>query len=65
MHDRAASRNEHLLRLAEALELRGYAPRIHVVVGVEQLRAFIVFLAPLVTASRKGCRRAVVYRKVA
>ena len=46
-HDRAASRDEHLLRLAEALELGGYAPRIHVVVGVEQLRALIVLLAAL------------------
>ena len=50
-HDRAASRDEHLLRLTEALELGGYAPRIHVVVG-EQLRALIVLLAPLATASR-------------
>ena len=47
------SRDEHLLRLAEALELGGYAPRIHVVVGGEQLRALIV-LAPLATASRRG-----------
>ena len=46
------SRNEHL-RLAEALELGGYAPRIHVV-GGEQLRALIVLLAPLATASRRG-----------
>ena len=51
-HDRAASRDEHLLRLAEALELGGYAPRIHVVVGGEQLRALIVLLAPQATASR-------------
>ena len=53
-HDRAASRDENLLRLAEALELGGYAPKIHVVVGGEQLRALIVLLAPLVTASRRG-----------
>ena len=53
-HDRAASRDEHLLRLAEALELGGYAPRIHVVVGGEQLRALIDLLAPLATASRRG-----------
>ena len=51
-HDRAASRDKHLLRLAEALELGGYAPRIHVV--GEQLRALIVLLAPLATASRRG-----------
>ena len=50
----AASRDEHLLRLAEALELGGYAPRIHVVVGGEQLRALIDLLAPLATASRRG-----------
>ena len=53
-HDRAASRDEHLLRLAEALELGGYAPRIHVVVGGEQFRALTVLLAPLATASRRG-----------
>ena len=53
-HDRAASRDEHLLRPAEALELGGYAPRTHVVVGGEQLRAWIVLLAPLATASRRG-----------
>ena len=52
-HDGAASRDEHLLRLAEALELGGYAPRIHVV-GGEQLRALMVLLAPLATASRRG-----------
>ena len=51
-HDRATSRDEHLLRLAEALELGGYAPRIHVV--GEQLRALVVLLAPLATASRRG-----------
>ena len=32
------------------LLLNGYAPRIHVVVGGEQLRALIVLLAPLATA---------------
>ena len=53
-HDRAASRDEHLLRLDEALELGGHAPRIHVVAGGEQLRALIVLLAPLATASRRG-----------
>ena len=46
------SRDEHLLRLAEALELGGYAPRIYVV--GEQLRALMVLLAPLATASRRG-----------
>ena len=44
--------------------LNGYAPRIHVVVG-EQLRAVLVLLAPLATASKRGGRRAVGYRKVA
>ena len=42
-----------------------YAPRIHVVVGGEQLRALLVLLAPLATASKRGGRRAVGYRKVA
>ena len=45
-HDRAASRDEHLLRLAEASGIDG----------------------PSCTAGNcieKGCRRAVVYRKVA
>ena len=46
------------------LLLNGYAPRIHVVVG-EQLRAVLVLLAPLATASKGGWRRAVGYRKVA
>ena len=46
------------------LLLNGYAPRIHVVVGGEQLRALLV-LAPLATASKRGGRRAVGYRKVA
>ena len=36
------------------LLLNGYAPRIHVVVGGEQLRALLVLLAPLETASKKG-----------
>ena len=47
------------------LLLDGYAPRIHVVVGGEQLRALLVLLAPLATASKRGGRRAVGYRKVA
>ena len=42
----------------------GYAPRIHVVVG-EQLRALLVLLASLATASKRGGRRAVGYGKVA
>ena len=46
------------------LLLNGYAPRIHVV-GEEQLRALLVLLAPLATASKRGVRRAVGYRKVA
>ena len=32
----------------------GVAPRIHVVVGGEQLRALLELLAPLATASRRG-----------
>ena len=51
------------INLVVHLLLNGYAPRIHVVVG-EQLRALLV-LAPLATASKKGGRRAVGYRKVA
>ena len=47
------------------LRLNGYAPRIHVVVVGEQLRALLFLLAPLATASEKGGRRAVGYRKVA
>ena len=35
------------------LLLNGYAPRIHVV-GGEQLRALLVLLAPLATASKGG-----------
>ena len=35
-------------------ELGRYAPRIHVVVGGEQLRALIVLLASLATAWRRG-----------
>ena len=35
------------------LLLNGYAPRIHVV-GGEQLRALLVLLAPLATASKRG-----------
>ena len=35
------------------LLLNGYAPRIHVV-GREQLRASLVLLAPLATASKRG-----------
>ena len=35
------------------LLLNGQAPRIHVVVGVEQLRAVLV-IAPLATASKRG-----------
>ena len=50
--------------LVVRLLLNGYAPRIHVVVG-EQLRALLVLLAPLATASKRGRRRAVGYRKVA
>ena len=46
------------------LLLNGYAPRIHVVVG-EQLRALLVLFALLATASKRGRRRAVGYRKVA
>ena len=46
------------------LLLNGNAPRIHVV-GGEQLRALLVLLAPLATASKRGGRRAVGYRKVA
>ena len=46
------------------LVLNGYAPRIHVVVGGERLRALLVLLAPLATASKRGGRRAVGYRKV-
>ena len=46
------------------LLLNGYAPRTDVVVG-EQLRALLVLLAPLATASTRGGRRAVGYRKVA
>ena len=46
------------------LLLNGYAPKIHVV-GGEQLRALLVLLAPLATASKRGGRRAVGYRKVA
>ena len=45
------------------LLLNGYAPRIHVV--GEQLRALLVLLAPLATASKRGGRRAVGCRKVA
>ena len=51
--------------LVVRLLLNGYAPRIHVVVGGEQLRALLVLLAPLATASKRGSRRAVGYRKVA
>ena len=47
------------------LLLNGHAPRIHVVVGGEQLRALLVLLTPLATASKRGGRRAVGYRKVA
>ena len=47
------------------LLLNGYAPRIHAVVGGEQFRALLVLLAPLATASKRGGRRAVGYRKVA
>ena len=47
------------------LLLNGYAPRIHVVVGGKQLRALLDLLAPLATASKRGGRRAVGYRKVA
>ena len=47
------------------LLLNGYGPRIHVVVGGAQLRALLVLLAPLSTASKRGGRRAVGYRKVA
>ena len=36
------------------LLLNGYAPRIHVVVGGEQLRPLLVLLAPLSTASKGG-----------
>ena len=36
------------------LVLNGYAPRIHVVVGGEQLRALLVLFAPLATASKRG-----------
>ena len=46
------------------LLLNGYAPRI-LVVGGEQLRALLLLLAPLATASKRGGRRAVGYRKVA
>ena len=51
--------------LAVHLLLNGYAPRIHVVVGREQLRGLLVLLAPLATASKRGRRRAVGNRKVA
>ena len=47
------------------LLLNGYSPRIHVVVGGKQLRALLVLLAPLATASKGRRRRAVGYRKVA
>ena len=47
------------------LLLNGYAPRIHVVVGGEQLPSLLVLLAPLATAPKKGGRREVGYRKVA
>ena len=47
------------------LLLNGYAPRIHVVVGGEQLRALLVLLAPLATASKRGGRHVMEYRKVA
>ena len=43
------------------LLLNGYDPRIHVVVGGEQLRALLVLLAPLASAGRNE----VGYRKVA
>ena len=43
------------------LLLNGYAPRIHVVVGEEQLRALLVLLAPLATASKRGVRRCLLY----
>ena len=36
------------------LLMNGYAPRIHAVVGGEQLRAVLVLLAPLATASKRG-----------
>ena len=45
------------------LLLNGYAPRIHVVVGGEQLRALLVLVAPLATASKRRGRRAVGYRR--
>ena len=52
------------INLAVHLLPNGYAPRIHVDVGGEQLRALLVLLAPLATASKRGGRRAVGYKKV-